>query len=156
MLTDRRIKNFYLYHYYNMVHDIEVILLARFRAVLHVFHATLKTSIKHGLIATAFLIMITNCSRREYEALPSLLSTSDYDLSENKASDPRNSGRFARYVIDLIWSNGTKLTHKYPCIFWCQIEAIVQLRKALCYQWTQDETVSEASSFISFYHGLFD
>ena len=117
-----------------MVHDIEVILLARFRAVLHVFHATLKTSIKHGLIATAFLIMITNCSRREYEALPSLLSTSDYDLSENKASDPRNSGRFARYVIDLIWRNGTKLTLKYPCIFWCQIEAIVQLRKALCCQ----------------------
>ena len=153
MLTDCRIKNFYLYHYYNMVH-IEVILLARFRAVC--MYATLKTSIKHGLIATAFLIMISNCSRREYEALPSLLSTSDYDLSENKASDPRNPERFARYVIDLIWRNGTKLTHKYPCIFWCQIEAIVQSRKALCYQWTQDETVSEAISFISFYHALFD
>ena len=74
-----------------MVH-IEVILLARFRAVLHVFHATLKKSIKHGLIATVLIIMITNCSRREYEALPSLLSTSDYDLSETKPLIPVTPG----------------------------------------------------------------
>ena len=66
---------------------IEVILLTHFRVVLLDCHATLKTSIKHGLTANAVIIVTTNSSRREYEVLPSLLSTSRNDLSENKASD---------------------------------------------------------------------
>ena len=69
-----------------------------------------------------------------------------------------NSERFARYVIDLIRRNGTQLNHKYPCIFWRQIEAIVcvELRKAICYQWTQDEIVTQEISYQSPYHALLD